>query len=61
MTTKRYEVNDYYIWDNLDKCQVILFDRVSSGVHAENVCELLNEHEAMTSFFKSVADAIKEN
>ena len=59
--TKRYTVKDYYIWDNIKKSQVILFDRVSSGVHAENVCELLNEHEAMKSFFKTVLDEIKKN
>ena len=58
--TKRYTVKDYYIWDNQDKCQVILFDRVSSGTHAENVCQLLNEHEAMSGFFKAVAESLKE-
>ena len=57
--TKRYEVKDYYIWDNVTKSQVILFDRVSQ-LHAEKVCELLNEHEAMKKFFISVADELKK-
>ena len=57
--SKRYVVQDYYIWDTVDKCQVILFDRVSES-HAEKVCELLNEHEAMKGFFISVAEALKE-
>ena len=57
--TKRYVVNDYYIWDTVDKCQVIVFSK-SSLFHAEKVCELLNEHEAMKGFFISVAEALKE-
>lgn len=56
---KRYEVHDYYIWDNIDKCQVILFDQTSGLFHADKVCEMLNEHEAMKKFFISVAEAIK--
>ena len=55
---KRYEVKDYYIWDTIDKCQVITFDR-SGSFHADKVCEMLNEHEAMKQFFKAVAEAIK--
>ena len=57
--TKRYSVKDYYIWDNKEKSQVILFDRLSES-NAEKVCELLNEHEAMKGFFISVAEALKE-
>lgn len=59
--TKRYEVKDYYIWDNVDNTQVILFDRTSGLFHADHVCELLNEHEAMKKFFINVAEAIKES
>lgn len=58
--TKRYEVKDYYIWDNVDNCQVILFDRSSKLFHADKVCEMLNEHDSMMKFFKSVAEAIKK-
>lgn len=46
-------------WDNIDKCQVILFDQTSGLFHADKVCEMLNEHEAMKKFFISVAEAIK--
>ena len=58
-TTKRYEVKDYYIWDNINKCQVILFDHTSKLFHADKVCEMLNEHEAMKKFFIAVAEEIK--
>lgn len=57
--TKRYTVNDYYIWDNVDKCQVITFDRMGE-LQADKVCEMLNEHEAMKGFFISVVGALKE-
>ena len=58
---KRYEVCDYYIWDNVDKCQVILFqNNILNLDKAENVCKLLNEHEAMKGFFINVAEALKE-
>ena len=59
MSEKRYVVEDYYIWDNKERTQVLTFDRVSS-INAESVCELLNEHEAMKGFFINVANALKE-
>ena len=31
----------------------------SGSFHADKVCEMLNEHEAMKQFFKAVAEAIK--
>ena len=61
MTQKRYSVKDYYIWDNKDKSQVILFNsNILNLSNAKKVCELLNEHEAMKSFFINVAEALKE-
>ena len=57
--SERYSVKDYYIWDNVDKDQVIVFDQVSRS-KAEDVCELLNEHEIMKNFLCDIGKAIME-
>lgn len=57
--TERYTVEGYYIFDNVEKCQVILFDRMST-LHAKEVCRLLNEHEVMKNFLVGIGKAIME-
>lgn len=56
---ERYSVEDYYIWDNVDNCQVMTFDSMGM-IFADHVCELLNEHEVMKNFLTGVGKAIME-
>ena len=57
--TERYTVNGYYIFDNVERCQVITFDRLSEP-QAKDVCKLLNEHEVMKNFLVNIGKAIME-
>ena len=57
--SERYSVKDYYIWDNVEQCQVITFDG-SGRIFADNVCALLNEHEVMKNFLCGFGKAIME-
>lgn len=57
--SERYSVKDYYIWDNVEKTQVMTFDK-SSRIFAKDICKLLNEHEVMKNFLWGVGKAIME-
>ena len=57
--SERYYIDDPYVWDSVDKCQMMTFTPAERSF-AERVCELLNEHEDMKNFLCGISKAIME-